>query len=798
VSFKVLLAKSIPKPSPEVGKPDQKTATYTGHIAAVMQSANILTDQLAVRIIDQLGLQDFGVERFTNTVKLGAYLHDFGKANQDFQDMIRARSPGLPCSEKPNGFNCKQMLRHEVLSGILATQIQPLRDWLEQYHHADFYIAVCAAMGHHLKMTDDVKVNANGRLSLKIFTGHEDFKVLLRRLGCHFLSLPDEKVPQLTCMDWRFDQVEQALKTLKDEFINKFEIEHKQTEDEQRFTGAVKATVLAADLAGSALPVAGIKVTDWIETATEKVLAPHELQALLDQRLKGERLRTFQKQIANTSTRVTIVKAGCGTGKTIGAYAWAKKWANERKLFFTYPTTGTASQGYFDYADKTPIEATLMHSRATIDLETALVSESEDTEAAEEINYRLTAFEAWDKKLIVCTVDTVLGLIQNNRRPLYCWPAIAQGAFVFDEVHSYDKKLFSALLHFLRTFRGAPILLMSASFTRKQLKAVQRVMSEIGAPRAKVIKGPQDLEKLKRYELHPLTAVADLNQPVELWSYVMNALGQNQKVLWVTNSVQTTIDIYKFAQEQLQEHPVNPLIYHSRYRYFDRQDRHKDIIAAFDPDVKEPVLAITNQVCEMSLDLSADLLITAQASAAALIQRLGRLNRWVKLDDNGKLVLKSGRIAKALIYAWDREQPYSKDELDTGYQLVSQLASRVICQQDLAKVAAKLTCPTPQLLNSTWLDGLWCTYPGFLREGGSTITVLRQQDIGAIAARADELAANKKGWTFMQEAQRWAVPIPLYWKSVQKNWQHWKRCKFYPIAPIGTFEYDPIIGAKEL
>jgi CRISPR-associated endonuclease/helicase Cas3 len=793
LAIKNLLAKALPDLSSETFK----IATYTGHIAAVMHSANVLTKQLTPRILDQLGLQSFGVERFTNTVKLGAYLHDLGKANQDFQDMVRVRSRELPRSEeKPKGFNCQQMVRHEVLSGILATQVQPLRDWLKQYPHADFDIAVCAAMGHHLKMTNKVEVKKNGRLKLGILIGEKDFQVFLKTLGCHFLGLPVE-IPQLASMNWRFDRVEQALEQLKDEFSHKFEIEYRLTEEEQHFIAAVKATVLAADLAGSALPKEGIKLTEWIERAIENVLTPKDLQDLLDQRLEGQPLRKFQERIANTSTRVTIVKAGCGTGKTVGAYAWGKKWAIGRKLFFTYPTTGTASQGYFDYADKTEIEATLMHSRAAIDLEYALVSESEDNEAANEVNFRLAAFEAWDKKLIVCTVDTVLGLIQNNRRPLYCWPAIAMGAFVFDEVHSYDKKLFSALLHFLRTFRGAPVLLMSASFTQKQEEEIQKVMQEIGKPPAEVIPGPQDLEELERYELRPLTTVTDLNRPVELWSEVMDALEQEQKVLWVTNSVQTTIDIYEFARQQLQDFPIEPLIYHSRYRYLDRLERHRDIIEAFKPDVNKPVLAITNQVCEMSLDLSADLLITAQASAAALIQRLGRLNRAVVLDENGKPVLKSGRIARALIYHWDRVgRPYSKEELATGEQLVSQLAGRVICQQDLAQVAAQLTCPTPERLNSTWLNESWCTYPDFLREGGSNITVLRDEDLGAIKKAAEEHIAKNKDWTFMQEAQRWAVPVPLYWESVQRTLQSRRRCKFYPVAPAGAFEYDPIVGAR--
>ena len=47
------------------------------------------------------------------------------------------------------------------------------------------------------------------------------------------------------------------------------------------------------------------------------------------------------------------------------------------------------------------------------------------------------ALESWSTPVVACTVDTVLGLVQNNRRGLFAWPALAQSAFVFDEIHAY-------------------------------------------------------------------------------------------------------------------------------------------------------------------------------------------------------------------------------------------------------------------------------------------------------------------------------------------------------------------------
>ncbi|MEQ8960382.1 MAG: CRISPR-associated helicase Cas3, partial [Coleofasciculus sp. C2-GNP5-27] len=254
----------------------------------------------------------------------------------------------------------------------------------------------------------------------------------------------------------------------------------------------------------------------------------------IKQRLQGKQLRPFQQKIAATPHRITLVKAGCGTGKTVGAYAWAKKWAGDRKLFFGYPTTGTATQGFIDYAHETKIEADLMHSRADLDRE-ILFSGDED----EGIEDRLAALTAWRQKLIVCTVDTVLGLMQNNRRSLYSWSAIAQAAFVFDEVHAYDHRLFGALLRFLDTFRGAPILLMSASFTEEQIKAIQGVVGELGEE-TQIIEGPKNLEVLSRYQIESIPSADNA------WQKVRETLTRQHqnKVLWVTNSVNTCRELY--------------------------------------------------------------------------------------------------------------------------------------------------------------------------------------------------------------------------------------------------------------
>jgi CRISPR-associated endonuclease/helicase Cas3 len=792
--YKHLLAKSIPHDA-DKDSSAKKSASYTAHIGAVMQAADVLLARIGSNIIDQLGLEvDFSC--FANTVKLSAYLHDWGKANRDFQDMLYLKhllgseDPKLrdwgkriqQCRKKDNRGD-RQMLRHEVISGILALQVPSFRVWLEQCPDADLIVAVWGAMGHHLKLKSEFTEIPGMGSRVQIYTHHDDFRLVLK-MGRQYLGLPED-LPELCKEEWTKEELESALQALCQEFHR---FEKTLDEQKQKFVATVKATVIAADLAGSALPTTEYDLKTWIEQVLSLVLSEDNIQGLLDKKLGKQSLREFQQQISDTTHRVTIVKAGCGTGKTAGAYAWAKRWAKDRKLFFCYPTTGTASQGYLDYAATNKLEAALMHSRAEIDLEEVLFSnDSEDKREDDADNdARLAAFTAWQKKLVVCTVDTVLGLIQNNRKPLYSFPAIAQAAFVFDEVHAYDGSLFAALLVFLKTFQGAPILLMSASFSPTQLALIQETIEECGET-VNIIEGYKKLEALKRYQLFYLPEATESSP--EIWQMVLNALEKGKKVLWVTNSVQTCIDIYRQAERQVAQklsNPIQRLIYHSRFRYRDRVAKHKDVIEAFKSD--RAVLAVTTQVCEMSLDLSADLLVSAMAPAAALIQRLGRLNRFVIEDEDGNVYLKSGKAAPAVIYAWHNPKPYDPIELETGKSLISLLACESeVSQAQLAGAAAQLSTISPEKIRSMWLEGNWCTYTEALRDKGYTVTVLLQQDIAAIKQAANQ----RKDKSFMKEAQGWSVPV-----YIPKNLYEWKRIKFYPIAPTNEIQYSPDTGAE--
>ena len=697
------------------------------------------------------------------------------------------------------------MIRHEVLSGILALQVTEFREWLSQMPDIkpdDLIIAVWAAMGHHLKLdTNKIDGFPNGTgAKIRVYTSHQDFELVTKKIGVKFLKLPADSVPTVPTRDWSREELEKAINKL---IVDFGELE-KRNEYEQQFIAAVKAMTIAADLAGSALAENQENIKTWIPEMLKLVLEPEDLAKVLEEKLKGKKPRQFQQEIADTQQRVTLVKAGCGTGKTIAAYAWVQKWAIQtptqraRKLFFCYPTTGTATQGFIDYANGTETESLLMHSRSELDQELLFSGEKDEAEGVEA---RLAGLQTWTKKIVVCTVDTVLSLMQNNRRPLYAFPALMQAAFVFDEVHAYDDRLFGALLRFLKTFRGAPILLMSASFSEEHKNAIREVVENDLREEINILdRGYKPLEEIPRYRFDYRP---EINSKIEnlqpIFDVVIQALERGEKVLWVTNSVQSCIDIYRKSKEyidKLNNPQINLLIYHSRFRYRERAGykdqlgikhpgKHDQVIVAFDQKNKNPCLAITTQVCEMSLDLSADLLVSPMAPAAALIQRLGRLNRQV--EEYAPEKFRVEKIHTAIFYAWDGS-PYTNEEMRTGIQLVESLHDREsVSQENLADIAAQITLSIPtEETNSMWLDGDLETYSEPLREGGGTITVLLKQDETAIKE-----AAYTNNKSFMKEAQGWSVPIrflPIYLQ--------WDKRKYYLIAPADEITYDPEVGAE--
>jgi CRISPR-associated endonuclease/helicase Cas3 len=395
--------------------------------------------------------------------------------------------------------------------------------------------------------------------------------------------------------------------------------------------------------------------------------------------------------------------------------------------------------------------------RAVVDLEAIRGTPEDRSDAAA----RIDSLRAWDRKVVVCTVDTVLGLLQAQRRPVYSFPAFSVGTFVFDEVHSYDHKLFGGLLRFLKEFPGAPALIMSASIPPTRLAQLQKVLGERAG---EVIKGDPPLEGYKRYRLEFRASCEACRKNVA------DALQAGKKVLWVCNTVG---DAIRTARDSVEWAPVKPIVYHSRFRYRDRsgdksrRGRQREVMDEFEYHSEGalrgqrkkpgPSLVVATQVCEMSLDISADLLVTAECPLPALVQRLGRLNRYAAADDPWP----------AIIYPFDG-LPYNEDpkkaslygdyavSMQATRDTVQKLGGRACSQRDLAERLDEMHDQEEPDTSSMLFDGGWVTDPMPVRAGGDEgVTVIWGADLPEIAAK---FGPNRQKWPAAKLAP-WTIPM---------------------------------------
>jgi CRISPR-associated endonuclease/helicase Cas3 len=748
-------------------KPDsvelRESMYLQGHLKDVYTAADKVIAATGLAQLAALGLDPAkNFDRFRKCVLFAAAVHDLGKANDHFQGMI---------CRAPERRDKQQAVRHEWITILI---LQELRGWLRPVVSSDidWHIVEWAVSGHHPAHNHSSPPRScppGSGVEIRIRSQEADFTDCLNWIGTTFRE--GVAPPKLQTQILPLTGAGNACGIFAKWFKNAqrvWEVSIRKTDD-AKLLAAVKNCLVAADIAGSALPKDDPNNPDrWekIPAAFADVPEAGDLGKIVEKRLGSGKPRTFQQSLADSQQSVTYVKAGCGSGKTLGAYMWAAKNHPTRRLYFCYPTTGTATEGFKDYlfepeGELGELGSKLFHSRSRIDREIILgnARDSESPEADEA--HKADALDSWSTPIVACTVDTVLGIVQNNKRGLFGWPALAQSAFVFDEIHAYDDRLFGALLRFLRDLPGLPALLMTASLPKPREDALFDVMKEFRGIDLMPIAGPKELEELPRY--HKL-AVPDC----ELLVQIQEEVKRGGKVLWVSNTVNRVIDSADAATAA----GLKPLIYHSRFKYTHRVERHKAVVEAFDPKTTHGVLACTSQVCEMSLDLKGcTLLVTDNATVPALIQRLGRLNRQAKPKDPTR---------PFVVVPPENNLPYTPAELEAANEWLGKLPAENISQTMLAEVWESSSENPPDLVPSAWLDGGPMTTVCELREASPGITVILRSDVKKCHKSSD--------------LGKYTLPMPPPPKAF--DWRNWPKLQGIPIVEDALVDYHEMRGAK--
>ncbi|HEU4733910.1 MAG TPA: CRISPR-associated helicase Cas3' [Kofleriaceae bacterium] len=666
--------------------------------------------------------------RFLLHLRVAALFHDLGKANEGFQNAMR---PG-PFVAQP--------LRHEHLSALVLAH-PAVQRWLGGSPELDQDVILAAVLSHHLKAARDGTWEVlSSKTAAKVTLLFDDVQVTQTLTTIANIASVPGAAPRLPGSYQEQDELwAEAYDALFDR-ADRFGAALGRAAARRALCLAVKAGVIVADSVASAMVREQLKIPTWIdEVAHAAALEPDEVRRdvlcpRIDEitRARGGRAfsyHPFQDGAAAIGPRGLLL-AACGTGKTMAAWRWADAIARTRpigRVVFLYPTRGTATEGFRDYVGHAPEgTAALVHGTSRYELEGMQANPAErpaslrDKDVGpDESEARLFALGLWPKRYFSATVDQFLSFMEHGYRGLCLLPALADAAVIFDEIHSYDTNMWNALVAFLREF-DVPVLCMTATLPparQDDLANLLRSYPDEGERAALV-----DLEAAERHPRYHIEAVADEAAAFEA---VVAAAEPGVRILWVVNTVRRCQNLALRLQTRLQR---DVLVYHSRYKLEDRQKRHRAAVDAFrapEGGQAPGAIAVTTQVCEMSLDLDADILVTEHAPISALVQRFGRANRHLRRGDAFR--------ARLVTYAAENPLPYEREELDAARSFLAAFEGRDVSQRQLADGLIEHSPPgTLARGASRFLEGGFFATPGPLRDSDdSGASVILDTDVAA-------------------------------------------------------------------
>ena len=692
------------------GDRDDPARTLVGHTGMVLAAADALfggpvgPSRLGRSWLRFFGIDEADFPRFRRHLRVAAAAHDWGKANDGFQGEVGNDEHGA-----------KQALRHEHLSGLLLAEPGVL-EWVRR-SGLDEVVVLAAVISHHVKAGEQAieapLLDENGTVRLR--TDHDDFVTIGRGIEVEVGSTCPAflRSPTPSPTRWREEDIAARSQALAS-FLGaaRSRLRGEAASERRRWLAAIRAGLIVADAAGSAAVRMDREEGEATETAlarwiggcfAEQLSGEYVWRTVVKPRIedlrhrkrwddsRGETFRDesgfkpFQRSVAALGPRV-LMTASCGAGKTLAAWNWITARLDERsaaRVLFLYPTRATATEGFRDYVAWAPeAEAALASGTAAYELQ-EMFSNPEDVRHKRKsyaTDPRLYAIGHWGKRIFSATADQFFPFMQYAYGPLCLLPLLAESVLVVDEVHSFDPSMFATLKRFLQEFPTVPVLCMTATLPDsrredlvKQCGLVEYVEDTKG--------GPEHDAEYPRYRVEWI----DRAGAEEL---VAGALGRGRRVLWVSNRVsdcQATFEAFAKSDGFIDPRggEAASYCYHSRYKLDDRKRRHADLIQAFQDAARagEPargLLGATTQVCEMSLDLDAEVLVSDLAPISSLIQRMGRCNR----DPTKMRTRPVGRVY-VLRPEPGKEKPYDKDELELAKRFVDRIAGRDISQAEL-------------------------------------------------------------------------------------------------------------------
>ncbi len=475
---------------------------------------------------------------------------------------------------------------------------------------------------------------------------------------------------------------------------------------------------------------------------------------------------------------VGILRAPTGSGKTDAALLWAKhQIENGRadRLVIAMPTRFTASALAIATSD-TLGSSGVYHSSAWVQRNDKSKLAKKEHELARLLETPIT----------VTTVDHLCICLTGRREDHHAifW-GLAHSCVVIDESDFYDAFTQANLVVLLRALRllGVPVLIMSATvpdsfrelYARSgyAIKSISEDKDKATVPRCNVVRHDSLVEKPE--DIADLLSQGEDGKPLIIYA----------------NTVARAQAYFDYWQEKGFESVV---LYHSRFTETDKKRIEGELLDMLGKEAwaseTSRGIAILTQIGELSINISADRMISDLAPLDRLVQRIGRLSRFgenvgeitiiepAKKEEPypapyGTYRTGSGWIASdALVQTGTlfTEGEYTREDLvvlvDRLYPEVAEDSERVkINRRKLEEnsIGNWLIVPMRQMTEDADEDEEWSC-----RDIGPQRTVYAQWEIGI----SGENASFPTWGSFNEYAQSRAINIPIYEfnKALENGW----------------------------
>jgi CRISPR-associated endonuclease/helicase Cas3 len=501
-------------------------------------------------------------------VYLACLFHDIGKASKEFQAKITKQKP------QP-----KQEIPHNILSTVIFYFLRKhFKDNIDLFRKIQYAVAY-----HHDRYDADVD---KSKPILEDFADRVESDLkdwILEKLKIYEITQLNIDKSKL------IDGLRSALEFKKQILRNENFLKDKQTI-------LIKGLLHRLDHAASA------------DVEVEKGLI-EDYQSVFIKGLSKRginKLRDFQKKALDYKDESVILTASTGMGKT----EFALNWVAGDKAFYTLPVRVSVNSMYERISNIFGKDNVgILHANTT-DFYLNHFKNLEDSGIEVLIN-QVQSVRQLSMPITVSTADQIF--LATLKYPGFekIYATLTYSKVIVDEPQGYSPDTLAVIIKGLEEIYnlGGKFCLMTATmhpFIKEHLKDKAEILEPV-------------FNQEKKHKIKLVDKTVD-----EMVDFAIKEYQKGKKVLILTNTVRKAQEVYKALKDLNQ--PIQFHLLHSLYIQSKKREKEMQIQNIIQ-NITEPVIWISTQIVEASLDIDYDLLITELSTADSLIQRMGRVYR---------------------------------------------------------------------------------------------------------------------------------------------------------------------------